>query len=572
MNQKPDRFDKFTEQAKAALVAAQREAQRRGMPLIEPEHLILAIISDSTGMAVNILRALGVEPETIYAAVEASLQPVADIEFGEKPRLSPRTQQALGAAVAEMVRLQRNDLATGHLLLGLLCEERGNALLNTSGVHLDTARAAMEHAYNQAPAIEQPAERIDHVSDLPDAWPESAQLANSVQIDSARQEQAIAFARSRQRAQRIYGRVIVAIAGLLTLLALLSPQLPDWFSSLASTLTNAPVLNWQPIASWSPLLVLITYLLIVISLLIISLPLSWYTSFILPRRHGLRKGTALDWWKQIGKSLLVIVAEIWLLVELSTLLQVVQPQSWWAWTGLAQFLFSILMVRFGPVWLQPRLNKIEALAEGEITGLLSALRARLQIPECDIYLLKVSHRTNAANAIFTGVGRGRRILLTDTLLQNFTPDEIEVILAHELAHLVHHDIWTRLVMRGLIFLGVFYLIDTYFASLALLASGSDLTVPLTLLQTLLPLLLLILLLIFVNLVMRYRRYQEYQADEFALQVTGNIQAFKEAMTRLTNLGMTVVTSAKHARHPASHPTLLKRLKHADEFAERYAHS
>ena len=113
-------------------------------------------------------------------------------------------------------------------------------------------------------------------------------------------------------------------------------------------------------------------------------------------------------------------------------------------------------------------------------------------------------------------------------------------------------------MRGLTFLGFFYLISLYLTAFVF----ADLPSPS------MQLFVLLLLIAFPRLTMRYRRYQEYRADEFALQTTGNVQAFKSAMIRLTNMNLLVATSTRRARHPRSHPTLVKRLQHADEFAIR----
>lgn len=119
-------------------------------------------------------------------------------------------------------------------------------------------------------------------------------------------------------------------------------------------------------------------------------------------------------------------------------------------------------------------------------------------------------------------------------------------------------------MRGLIFFGTFYVLSLLIS----LKLSSDSSSSIDTLQLFLLPIVFVTLLVFSLLSWRYYRYQEYQADEFALQTTGKVQAFKNAMTRLTNMNGLVATSTWRARHPPSHPTLLKRLKHADEFAAR----
>lgn len=374
----------------------------------------------------------------------------------------------------------------------------------------------------------------------------------SLYIDATRQQKAVALARSRRKAARIYLYTLVFIIVAVIIVSSQNGMLLFWLISAVIALLTAPVLGWQPITGWWPVLTLLCFILILGLILLLILPLSWYSGFVLARRYGLRKDTTRDWLLATGKSFLVSLVPLSLFIELITLLIAVQSQTWWIWAALVQFLFSILMTRFSAQWLLPWLNRLAPLSKNEIAERLRVLLAQLHLPPCQVFEVRVSRRTDATNAFFFGWGGGRCVILTDTLIQSFTLDEIEVVLAHELGHLAHHDIWTRLIMRGLTVLGLLYLIYLALNSLAF---------PI-------PLVADILFLAFVYGTVRYRRYQEYQADEFALQATGKVQAFKDAMTRLTSTNMLVTTSKRGAKHPASHPTLLKRLRHADEFAAR----
>lgn len=388
-----------------------------------------------------------------------------------------------------------------------------------------------------------------------------------IEMDSTRQQQAVALAKSLRKARLIYLLCTVVLLASVVLTVTLFPISPESIKNIFLTLIHTPVIGWQPIADWWPLFVLLGIVLVSVLVLAIGLPLVWYIRFAIPRRYGLRKDTILHWLAGVSKSVLLAVVQVVLLVELCTLLLVVQPQTWWAWAALAHFLYSLLLNRFGARWVFSWLHKVQPLPEGAIAERLRALLVRLHLPACPIFQVQVSHQTGAANAYFTGWGRGRRILLTDTLVQHFTLDEIEVILAHELGHLVHRDIWTRITMRSLIFLGVLYFLYLDVTDGSWL---STLFVSLPILQSLSALFALILLLVLLRLTMRYQRYQEYQADEFALQTTGKVQAFKTAMTRLTDMNMLMATSTRRLKTPASHPTLQQRLQHAEAFAKRQA--
>ena len=539
-------FGIFTQSARIVLRTAQDEAQRRGHSEIDPEHMLLALLSNPEYGAVAVIRASGISPGSVYTAAEAAIQPGEPTIFG----LSPRTKRVIELAVVEMKNVRSPLIDTEQLLLGVLREEQESKrdLLSRLGVSLTAARSEVE--------------RMQYARSLP-------QPPGTVQLDSNRQQQAVTLARTVQRARLIYTLVIAIVTAAIVIFVLQSASASAQISTLVNALATVPVLNWQPVAGWSPLLLLLYFLLISIPLLALSVPLSWYLTYVIPHRYGLRKGSARKWLRELGSGLLLLGTLAVLLSELIALLIAVSPRTWWIEAALIQFLYSVLSSRFGSLRLRTHAKDIVPLSEGEIAARFQALIARLHLPSCGLYRFNISQRTSRANAFFTGWGKGRRVLLTDTMLQSFPPDEIEVILAHELGHLVHHDIWTRLVMRGLTMLGLFYLFSLYLSGLNAPNANSDASVSSLLFQDLFPLLVLCLVLAFMIFTSRYRRHQEYRADEFALQTTGKVQSFKDAMIRLTNMGMLVAVSTRRARHPASHPVLLKRLQHADEFAARH---
>lgn len=565
-------INNFTTQARAALVGAQREAMRLGDTFLEPEHLLVGILSQPTGMAAQLLQGLGVEREPLYESAAALLQ--SHDQPSREAHLSPRTKSVIAFAVSATIRMSHDALDTDHLLLGILHEEDSDAcnLLHSWGVNLEVVYAGIirirsqdtiEQLQEASPLAFQPEDASSDPLSFQDqkASPvDNAPAANNAAAPDERQQMAIAYTRSRQRARNLYILVIALVTVVVGIFAFLPSQFSAWLDALESTLANTSVLNWQPLAGWWPLLVLVYFVLISVPLLAVSIPLAWYTSLVIPRRYGLRQETTLLWFGELGKVLSIFCVQAWLLVEVAALFGAIQPQTWWAWAALVQFLYSILKARFAPLWLHPLLNNAEPLPEGELNQQLHTLLTRLHIPACGIFQARISHRISAANAFFVGWGNGRRIVLTDTLTQHLTPDEIEVVLAHELGHLVHHDVWTRLVTRGLAFLGVFFFL---YLDLSTQTSSSSL---LSQVQPLLPLLFLVLLFALLRLNMRYYRHQEYQADEFALQTTRNVQAFKSAMTQLTNINLLVAAPTRRGQHPASHPELVKRLKHADEFA------
>ena len=591
MNERSTDFNKFTRRAKTALVVAQNEAQRRGQFFIEPEHLLLGFLCEPQSTASWVLSELGVVPGMVRATIETALlastngqesvNEVLSVSPGEqaaigaadtlippgdgttvKPQLSPRLKRVIEFAVAELVGLRQQELATGHFLLGMLREEQGRAFFHAWGIDLKAARAKMKRIRPQVLAAEQqplPASALSSSSNEA-ILSDQARPIDAVQIDVTRQQRIIAQSRAIQKVRWIYYLVFAVIATIVIVFVRQSPHILPAYRAIAATLALTPDLDWQPVAGCQPLLVLLYYLVINSVLLAVVLPLAWYISLVIPRRHGFSKKTTRQWLQAL-KPMLPVYFEIYVLIEIASLLKVIQPQTWWAWTALVPTLFFIVMGYFGSSRSLFQAKYITPLSEGELSVRFQALKEHLNIPTCNLYQLKVSQRSKAANAFFAGWGRGRRVILTDTMVQQFPPEEVEVIMAHELGHFVHHDIWMRFVTGGLIFMSIGYLLNLYFTIFTTLADTSSLF---ALLQPLYFLLGVLLFLVLLRLNSLYHRYQEYRADEFALRAVNNVQTFKDAMTRLTNMNM----PRRRTRRSGTHPTLVKRLRHADEFALR----
>lgn len=606
MDQQHAHFASFTERAKAALVVAQREAQRREQAFIEPEHLLLGMLCEPQNTAWWTLQKLGVVPEMVRATIEAHLlspvstrttleagltdeqmaiETVLPLEQSTQvvmedtpplalsgaettivPQLSPRAKQVITFAVAEFTNLHHPVLATGHFPLGILREKQGSAFFTSWGIDLKTARTKMKRLSRQALLAEQ---QPSPLSSLVEAVNEisassSGQPIGAVKIDIAQQQRILAHRRNVRKTMWIYAAVFAVIAFAVNEFALHSPQIIAAYHIGTARLASTPGLAWQPVVGWRPLLVLLIYLVINSVLLAIALPLHWYISTVIPSRNGFTQRTTRQWVQMVAsKSLFLMYLAVCLLVELVTWLMVVQPRSWWAWAALAPTLFFVVMGFFGSSRFAFWAKNITPLNEGEVFTRFQSLRQRLQIPACGLYQFQVSHRSKVANAFFAGWGPGRRVVLTDTLLQQFPPEEIEVIIAHELGHCVHSDIWTNIAMSGLLSMGVFGLIQLYINMFVVMANTNALS---ALLQ---PLYLLIGILLFLGLLrlnLLYRRYKEYRADEFALRAIKDVQIFKDSMTRLTSLSMPRWRIRRAST--ATHPTLVKRLRHADEFAQR----
>jgi STE24 endopeptidase len=236
------------------------------------------------------------------------------------------------------------------------------------------------------------------------------------------------------------------------------------------------------------------------------------------------------------------------------------PESWWLWATGIMVLFNVLMANLAPVLLFPIFFKFKPLGEehADLERRLLRLAEQAHTRVRGVYQFDMSRRTKAANAALTGLGNTRRIILGDTLLNEFTPEEIETVLAHELAHHVHKDIPLGIVVESAILLAGFYLaswvLDWGIEVFGFSGPGDIAALPL------LGLAFGVFGLVTLPLTNTYSRWRERLADEYALQVTRNGPAFASAFTRLANQNLA------DADPPAweefllySHPALGKRI-------------
>ncbi|MBA2682739.1 MAG: M48 family metalloprotease [Ktedonobacteraceae bacterium] len=226
------------------------------------------------------------------------------------------------------------------------------------------------------------------------------------------------------------------------------------------------------------------------------------------------------------------------------------------------------MANLAPILISPLFYKFTPLPEGELTQRLLNLAARAHTKVRGVFSMGMSNKTTATNAALMGLGNTRRIVLGDTMIDRYTTYEIEVILAHELGHHVHRDIWKLIASQTILFLlGLFlanqvlhWVIDQqhYYRALP-----DPATLPF----------FFLLVGIFSFLIMPisngYTRSIEYHADEYALQSTGKVDAFKSAMRRLANQNLAEIEPAPLVEFLFySHPSIKKRLQHADDFRAR----
>ncbi|MCD4801601.1 MAG: M48 family metallopeptidase [Anaerolineales bacterium] len=367
-------------------------------------------------------------------------------------------------------------------------------------------------------------------------------------LDPKRQKQAKEYAKIRRRFM-----LLDLVLGTVLLLAWL---LLDWSVLLR---------DWIFIWTQNQWLVVITFGAVFGAVFsVLDLPLTFYSGYVLPHRYGQSNQTLSGWWGDLIKSALLSAVIGGFLLEIVYLVLRTAPDTWWLFTAGFLLLFNVLLANLAPVLLFPIFYKFSPLNEehADLQERLIKLAEKAGTNVEGVYKFDMSRRTKSANAGLTGLGNTRRIILGDTLLKEFSPDEIETVLAHELGHQKNHDIPLGMVVQSIVTLGGLYLTSlglSWGISQFGFGSISDIAA--------LPLFALFLGaygLLAMPLSNGFSRWREWLADDFALLLTGNGEAYASALTRLSNQNLAEVNPDPWVEFLlSSHPSLEKRIRNAN---------
>ncbi|HSR21490.1 MAG TPA: M48 family metallopeptidase [Anaerolineales bacterium] len=372
-------------------------------------------------------------------------------------------------------------------------------------------------------------------------------------VNEERQQQARVYARLSRRLWLISLLLSAGYTGIWLLFG--------WGTSLRTWLVDL----WGPFGNpW--LLVPAVFVVFGGILMLVDLPLSFLAGFILPHRFGQSTQTLRGWLGDQAKALLVGAPLALLLLELLYFALRAAGSLWWLWAAGGLLIFNVLLVNLAPVLVMPLFNRYIPLGlehqdlEQRLLRLAAKARTRVQ----GVYKFDLSRRTKAANAALAGMGRTRRIILGDTLISEFTADEIETVLAHELGHHVHRDILVLVLFGTLTTLGGLYLASEVLKQAVVAFGFAGVSDPAAM-----PALALVLgayAVVTMPLENAVSRWRERMADRYALQVTGRNEAFASALVRLANQNLSEVEPEKWVVWMLhSHPPLGERIAAATEW-------
>jgi len=310
------------------------------------------------------------------------------------------------------------------------------------------------------------------------------------------------------------------------------------FLTVAALLLARPLDAWLqsiPVLGDYRSLRLVVLLSIVTAVhVIVSLPLSLYSGHILEHRFGLSRQTLGGWlWRYAKRNLLAVAFGAMTFLILFWVIWTVGPW-WWLVAAGTFFVVSVLMGQLMPVLILPLFYKIEKLDDPELGERMARLAEGTGLSIEGVYRMGMSEETVKANAMLAGLGRTRRVLLGDTLLDQFTGDEIEVILAHEIGHHVFHHI-RKMIVAGIFYSAAgFWVCDLLLARWIMGVDGTYAQMPVHALPLVMLVLTAFAMLLDPVQNIFSRRY-ERQCDRYALQRTGLHDAYRAAFRKLAKL-------------------------------------
>lgn len=282
---------------------------------------------------------------------------------------------------------------------------------------------------------------------------------------------------------------------------------------------------------WLKLLIVATTL--AVSLEAITLPIAFWSGFVVEHHHQLSMQTIRAWMVRRIKAYLVGgVLGLLMVFGLYAILWWT-GSWWWLWATAAWLLATLVLGQLLPVLILPLFIKVTRLDDEPLLARLRGLCVGTGLTVEGVYRLHLSQHTKKANAALAGLGKTRRVLLGDTLLESFTPEEIEVVFAHEVGHHVYQHLLKMIVFRVVLASVGFWLVDVLLRALAPTLGYAGLADPAAL-----PLVLLVLGLFgfVLSPVQNWlSRIFEVQCDRYALTRTGFRDAFRSAFIKLARM-------------------------------------
>jgi len=299
---------------------------------------------------------------------------------------------------------------------------------------------------------------------------------------------------------------------------------------------------------------------------VIDLPFSLYRTFKLEARFGFNKMTPAlfiaDLFKQLLLTILiggpVLLAVLWLMAGMG--------ERWWFYVWLFFMGFNLLVLLLYPTVIAPLFNKFSPLQDDSLKARIEALLARCGFAAKGLFVMDGSKRSAHGNAYFTGIGRNKRIVFFDTLLDKLSPEEVEAVLAHELGHFKHKHVVKRIAMMAGLSLAFLWLLaqlmetNWFYQGLGVTVTGTAMAL------LLFSQVMGVFTFPFSPLFSALSRKHEYEADTYAAKQS-DADALVTALVKLyKDNAATLTPDPLHSMFYDSHPPASLRIAHLKEIA------
>jgi len=317
------------------------------------------------------------------------------------------------------------------------------------------------------------------------------------------------------------------LIALLKMFVLLFLVLAFYYSGLSAWLSNID-------KDSSVILAFSVYILCFQSLIfLLAFPVGYYSGYVHEHKWNFSNQTVKSWLVEQGKSFLVGLIMMWIILGLLFLIMDEFPRYWWLIAGLVYGLISVVFSTLFPVLVFPLFNKYTPIRNKNLTGALEKLLSKEGLKSSGFFMEDMSRQTKKENASLAGLGKTRRVVLGDNLINNMSVPEIVSIMAHEVGHYKHRHMWKSLMTGTFQQVIVFFLLDRI---MRFVFPGfmSGFRMNLALFPFFILLLEVISTFLFGPVGNAISRYYERQADRYALEKINDKRAFIEALAGLTN--------------------------------------
>lgn len=266
----------------------------------------------------------------------------------------------------------------------------------------------------------------------------------------------------------------------------------------------------------------------------ITLPISYYGSFVVKHKFGLSNQSFIRWMEVVFKGFGLNAILVLLFGWFPFYLIYKSPNRWWLYLGIISIPIYLFVSFITPMYIDPIFNKYSSIEDKKLERDIKELLKKADIEKADIYQVDKSTDTKEMNAYMTGVGKSKRIVLWDTTIDNLDREEVVAITAHEIGHYVKGHIWKGIVLGGMFTILLLFLLNK--TSLWILKGSSE-SFGFRKLHSIASLPLLIFVLNFYTffsspILSGYSRHLEWEADKFELELSRNKEATASSLVKL----------------------------------------